>query len=321
MKLPAIQNTTSLMLDSAQGAAGSDRLRRLTQGAAQGQESREGLVKAAKEFEGVFLNQLMKAMRSTIPDNKLFNTQGPTKFYQQMHDAEIAKALATGHSGMGVADLIIQQFESTVAGQELAEPTAGPALEPVHPKLGPPAPEAVSRYSSMSSVGEIMAARQKLRFFAAQQEPAVADTLDRFETDITRAAVKAGLEPSLVLAVVMEESAGDPWAVSPKGATGLMQLMPATGKEMGVEDLTSPRENLTGGAAYLARMLDRFQGDLDLALAAYNAGPGNVDRAGPGVPDFPETQRYVQAVKDRYEALGGGMDLAKQPLTTGLGPD
>ena len=316
MDLPGLRNTVGMQLDTAQATAGRGRLRQLADRAAEEGNSREGLVKAAKEFEGVFLNTLMKAMRKTVPDNKLFNTSGPTKFYQQMHDAEIAKALATGHSGMGVADLIIRQFEATVEDrQEEGDipPVAGNGnIQPSHPVLGPPAPRALDRYRSMSSVGEIMAARQKLRFFASRQGTAAVDTLDRYENEISRAAFKSGLEPALILAVVLEESGGDAAACSEKGARGLMQLMPDTAREMAVADPTDPRQNLLGGAEYLARMLERFGGDLDLALAAYNAGPGNVEKAGPGVPPFPETRRYVAAVRERYLALGGGMELANE---------
>ena len=315
MDIPGINNTAGMLLDRAEASAQSGRLRQLADSAAKNGESREQLEKAAKQFEGVFLNTLMKAMRKTIPDNKLFNTSGPTKFYQQMHDTEIAKALATGHSGMGVADLIVKQFEATVesqkTGQEPVAAAGNPVIQPRHPVIGPPVPQALERYNSMSSVGEIMAARQKLRFFASQQEPAVADTLQNFENEIGRAAIKSGLEPALILAVVMEESAGDPLARSSKGARGLMQLMPGTARELGVEKPDSPSENLLGGAKYLARLMDKFEGNLDLALAAYNAGPGNVEKAGPGVPPFPETQRYVEAVKTRYQALSGGTELAK----------
>lgn len=311
MDLPGMNNTASLMLDNAKSASGQERLRQLADHAADNAESREGLVKAAKEFEAVFMNTLMKAMRSTVPDNQLFNSKGPTKFYQQMHDQEIAKALATGHSGVGVADLIIGQFEATVDPAATEGPHASPTIQPQHPLMGPPAPQAMERYQSMSSVGEVMAARQKLQFFASQQESAVQDTLNLYENEINRAAYKAGIDPALVLAVVMEESAGDAAAVSPKGALGLMQLMPATARELGVEDATYPGENLRGGSEYLAQMLDRFDGDLDLALAAYNAGPGNVEKAGRQVPNFPETQKYVHRVKARYEALGGGTEMAK----------
>ncbi len=145
---------------------------------------------------------------------------------------------------------------------------------------------------------------------AAAQGAAVADTLRRFESEIGKAAAGSGLDPALILAVVMEESGGDPQARSSKGATGLMQLMPATADELGVADATSPAQNLKGGSGYLAQMLRRYDGRLDLALAAYNAGPGNVDRSGRQVPAFPETQAYVRRVSQRYEKLGGGTDLA-----------
>jgi soluble lytic murein transglycosylase-like protein len=86
-----------------------------------------------------------------------------------------------------------------------------------------------------------------------------------------------------------------------------MQLMPGTAREVGVTDASDPAQNLQGGAAYLARMLRRYDGDVDLALAAYNAGPGAVDAAGRQIPDYPETQRYVAAVKDLARRLGAGI--------------
>ena len=119
-----------------------------------------------------------------------------------------------------------------------------------------------------------------------------------------------GLDPGLVLAVMMEESGGDPQALSPRGARGLMQLMPATAEEVGVTDRTDPMQNVRGGARYLKNMLERYSGDLDLALAAYNAGPGNVEKAGGRVPAFRETRNYVERVKARFEGLGGGTEMA-----------
>lgn len=107
-------------------------------------------------------------------------------------------------------------------------------------------------------------------------------------------ATKAGLSPDLVVRQMAKESGGDPSAVSPKGARGPMQLMPGTAQELGV-DPDDPYQNIAGGVRYLKEMHDRFGGDERLALAAYNAGPGAVDRAG-GVPDFAETQDYVRSL-------------------------
>lgn len=114
--------------------------------------------------------------------------------------------------------------------------------------------------------------------------------------------IKAGqrhsVDPSLLKAVARAESCFDPLAVSAAGAKGLMQLMPATAQEVGVSLVFDAEQNLMGGAKYLAAMLKRYSTDTHMALAAYNAGPGTVDRYG-GIPPYPETQRYIKKV-DQY---------------------
>ncbi len=117
---------------------------------------------------------------------------------------------------------------------------------------------------------------------------------------IEPAAAKYALDPNLVAAVIWAESSGDPKAVSTKGASGLMQLMPGTARDMGVSDVLDPSQNVDGGSRYLRKMLDRHDGDLSLALAAYNAGPEAVRKYG-GIPPFLETQNYVGKVMRAYE--------------------
>jgi soluble lytic murein transglycosylase-like protein len=106
------------------------------------------------------------------------------------------------------------------------------------------------------------------------------------------------VSPALIEAVVRTESGFAPSAVSPKGAGGLMQLMPKTASALGVVDRFDPRENIRGGVRHLRYLLERYQGSVVLALAAYNAGEGAVD-AHRGVPPYPETQQYVQRVLRR----------------------
>ena len=115
---------------------------------------------------------------------------------------------------------------------------------------------------------------------------------------IDEAAKRHGVDPNLVRSVVKVESNFNPNAVSRKGAMGLMQLMPATAQELGVQDPFDPAESLLSGARFLKQLLARFGGDTALALGAYNAGPGRVEESG-GVPRIPETMRYVQQILSR----------------------
>lgn len=120
---------------------------------------------------------------------------------------------------------------------------------------------------------------------------------EAYDDIINEAAEQYDLDANLIHAVMQAESAFHPYAVSRAGAEGLMQLMPDLSGEMGVGNAFDPRENIMGGARYLKRLLTYHNGDLDLALASYNAGPGNVERYG-GVPPFRETRNYVKTIKE-----------------------
>jgi soluble lytic murein transglycosylase-like protein len=115
---------------------------------------------------------------------------------------------------------------------------------------------------------------------------------------VNEATAREGLAPGLLNAVIEQESAYRSCAVSPKGAQGLMQLMPATAEQLGVTDPFDPRQNVDAGAKFLKQLIDRYSGNVTLALAAYNAGPNRVDSAG-GVPALPETMGYVSGILDK----------------------
>ncbi len=129
--------------------------------------------------------------------------------------------------------------------------------------------------------------REKLRAYAGK---------------IEEVARRYGLDPALVEAIILAESGAEPMAVSKKGAMGLMQIMPATAVELGVSNPFNPHANIEGGVRYLRQLLDRFQGNLLLALAGYNAGPAAVERYG-GIPPYGETRRYVRRVLLLWKAL------------------
>lgn len=120
------------------------------------------------------------------------------------------------------------------------------------------------------------------------------------DTLIQTYAAKHNLPTSLVKAVIQTESGGDPHAVSPAGAMGLMQLMPANVREAGISDPFDPEQNIAAGTRQLAGLMGQYHGDLNLALAGYNAGPGNVRKYG-GVPPFAETQNYIRKIRTLME--------------------
>jgi soluble lytic murein transglycosylase-like protein len=138
--------------------------------------------------------------------------------------------------------------------------------------------------------------------------PVKAESADKpYDVLIKNAATKHGLDPNLIKAVVTAESDFNPQVVSKAGAMGLMQLMPGTAKDMGVENPFDPAQNIDGGSKYLAAMIDRFDGDMDQALAAYNWGPSNVEKGG----TYPsETRRYLKKVAAFKEMYAQGFSAS-----------
>ena len=141
--------------------------------------------------------------------------------------------------------------------------------------------------------------------FLGRNRPAMNINRDGAEALVREAADRHHVDPALVRAVIETESNWNAGAMSHKGAMGLMQLIPTTAQRFGVNDAFNPKQNVDAGVRYLKRLLERYNGNLDLALAAYNAGEGAVDRAH-GIPSYRETRNYVQRVQDAYYRPGSG---------------
>ena len=180
-----------------------------------------------------------------------------------------------------------------------------------------PAPAAAQIYAWRDASGTLVLSDRELntptKIYEVQGAPTYRTTTadarpassPRFDDIVVAHAQRHALRPELVRAVIQVESGYNPMATSPKGAMGLMQLMPATARELGVRNPYDPEDNIRGGTRYLRLLLDRYDGNEQLALAAYNAGSGAVDRYS-GVPPYRETRDYVRKVGMKAGADGGG---------------
>lgn len=247
------------------------------------------LFKVAKEMESLFLYQVLKAMRRSIPKADKNNALGMggglgKDIYTQMFDQELAKGMA-GMSNKSIAGVIYRSMEKALERQfdgATGERTVNKEIFPA------------GRYINIRKENIPNDAGVMKRGVSGAE-----NKVSKYNGIIRHVSKKYRLNPALIQSVIEAESNGDPAAISRAGAKGLMQLTDTTAAEVGVKDVFNPRQNIEGGARYLRNMIDRF-GDIRKALAAYNAGPETVKRYD-GIPPFLETRRYVQNVLGKVD--------------------
>jgi len=231
--------------------------------------------KAACDFEAIFVRQLLKEM-STAKDPLMGeDSEVAQDIYQDMYHTQMADTISK-NSGLGMARMLYPQIlrQSGMEGIPQMRPDRVP-----------------------DRVLRAYAAKSKTAATPPDSLPDADDPREAYLRSLTSKASQAtGVSESLLRSVIQVESGGKATAISSKGAQGLMQLMPDTARSLGVTRPHDPEQSVMGGARYLAQMLERYNGDEIKALAAYNAGPGNVDKFG-GVPPFAETQGYVRKVQ------------------------
>jgi len=246
--------------------------------------------KASRDFESFFIYMIFKGLRKAMLSG-LENKEDSNDFGADILDdialMELSRNLSHSSSGMGIAEKIYMHLTGerlNMLQREISVPRKK-QQKFEEPKLSKPL-----NLISNSHTKQVKGVSKQ-----------VAQKIMQLEEIIEENANKYKVPKALIQSVIAVESGGNQYAVSPKGAKGLMQLIDSTAKYVGVRNVFEPRENIEGGVKYLREMLETFDGDIDLALAAYNAGPGNVFKYN-GVPPFAETRNYVNRVK-RYFSI------------------
>jgi len=237
--------------------------------------------KSARDFEGMFLylifKNLRKAMLSEFSDQE--NDTFGGDILNDITLMEATRQISKNGLGIGIANIIYEQL----TGEKLVQIEFAPVRNE-------------KKTTSTKSKAIQDKPKESSQQINLPRFPTLVDRISKYDRTVEEIARKYNLTPELLKSVIAVESAGDHLAVSPAGAKGLMQLIDSTAKYVGVRNVFDPEENIEGGAKYLREMLDTFDGNLELALAAYNAGPGNVFKYN-GIPPFKETRNYVSKVK------------------------
>lgn len=232
-------------------------------------EQKQKLAKAAKDFEALLTSMMLKSMMPK--DGGIFGDKSlGGQYFDSIFNMEFSNYM-TKSKGLGLAEEIYEK----VVGEKF-----NASLIPVKLKTQGIAPKKIENNS----------------FETIKPSDKSLTRLTKYEPIIREAAGSFGVSDSLIKSVILAESSGRAEAVSKANAKGLMQLLDSTAMDMGVKNIFDPKENIFGGTKYLSLMLNEFNNDLDLALAAYNAGPGNVKKHN-GIPPFKETQNYVKRIK------------------------
>lgn len=231
-------------------------------------EQKEKLQKAAIDFESIFTSMMLKSMMNTT-EGGLFGSDGyGSDIMDGIFESKLADYMSYSNS-LGIAGMIYRKM-------------TGEELNPENP---------IKRISNFSLP-------IKLNF---NELPVISPSssslnrLQKFDEIISKAASTFNLNENIVRSIILAESAGNEFAISKANAKGLMQLIDSTANEMGVRNVWNPEENIFGGTKYFAQLLRQYNGDMKLALAAYNAGPANVDKYN-DIPPFEETKNYVARV-------------------------
>lgn len=239
-------------------------------------ENHEKALEAAKGFETMMVKQMLKSMTSSLQNKGFFGKAPGSDVYQDMFMDSMARQI-TDQGHLGLADMIVKNME------------AGNVRKPLEIR-------------NLNGDDKISSKREfSTKINPQKKKSLLSRRLDNYDKIITKAANKYNVDKGIIKSIIAAESYANPKAVSRTGAKGLMQLMDKTADSLGVKNSFDPEQNIMGGTKFIKHLLNKYD-SVDLALAAYNAGPGNVDKYN-GVPPFKETQNYIKRIKQFYSEL------------------
>jgi Rod binding domain-containing protein len=243
--------------------------------------------KASLSFERLMCEQMLNSMQGSL-ENGFFEQKGTSAGWYESMFNQVMAAEITGSNGIGLAKLIYEQS----TGKEWQDMPQEFRLQAILESGSPDFSSRMARYET-----EV---RDTKHGTLAKWNPPTAERKSELQNFLTRSAKEIGLDPSWASALAKTESAWDEFAVSKAGARGVMQIMPATARDLGLENSFDAFENIKAGLKYLKSLLDKFDGDHKLAAAAYNAGPGAVEKYN-GIPPFSETIQYVKRIEQLFK--------------------
>ena len=237
------------------------------------------IANAAKEFESLLTSMMLKSMDKTT--NSMFGSESTGgDYFGTIFENQIASMISKNKS-LGIADILYKK----ITGEDINQNSSGQELlQLLNNKI-----ELIKSPGDNNSVTPSIQATGRL---------------SQYDDIINDASNTYGVDKNLIKSVILTESAANEKAVSNAKAKGLMQLVDSTASDMGVNNVWNPKENIFGGTKYLSEMLRKYNGNVNLALASYNAGPENVEKYG-GVPPFEETQNYIKRVIGYFNHLNG----------------
>ena len=256
-------------------------------------EEKEKLKKAVFDFQALLINQMLQSMRETKFNDDEDSLGYGNETFTELFDMQFSSAISV-NSRFGIAELLYEKL----TGEKLIDDNSKISIN-----------NDLKNKKSINNDNKIQNLDTKNKNINISNKKIsskysfnVFDILEKYDEIIKTSAETFDVDPNLIKAIIAAESSGNPNAISKAKAKGLMQLMDATARSMGVKNVFNPVDNINGGTKYFKYLLDKYNGDIKLALAAYNAGPGAVDKYD-GIPPFKETKNYVNRVLNYYSLL------------------